>query len=210
MNIIGDVAGRFDELIKLVRIIPNEKIILVGDLNDRGKGSNKVIEWAMNTKDVITLHSNHGDMMVDFYDGIKKYHYTDFLRNGGDSTCKSYGVSYKSIPLDNIVEDFKSKVPKEHIEFLRECPLRYEEDSVLVSHAAWDSTLNDFDKIWNRDYPKKINNKIQVFGHNSHWGLTYFDNKINPYAICIDTSKDSILTCYNTNNKQIYQVEYSD
>ena len=69
MFIVGDIGGQkdaFDRLIKGWK----RKIVLVGDLNDRGPKSKQMIEWAIkNEKNVTTLHSNHGHMMVDFFQG---------------------------------------------------------------------------------------------------------------------------------------------
>jgi len=68
INVIGDVGGQFDALISLYAKAPKaDKTILVGDLNDRGTKSRQVIEWAIQEPNVITLHSNHGDMFVDYY-----------------------------------------------------------------------------------------------------------------------------------------------
>ena len=66
-NIIGDIAGRFDELMLLLAKMPEaDKVILVGDMVDRGPKSKEVIEWAMNNPNVIAIKGNHEDMMVDF------------------------------------------------------------------------------------------------------------------------------------------------
>ena len=55
MNIIGDIAGEFDALIELVKRMPDEDILLVGDLVDRGPKSLQVIEWAIDTPNVSAL-----------------------------------------------------------------------------------------------------------------------------------------------------------
>ena len=44
--IIGDVGGCFNSLMKLVaKLPPNEKLLFIGDLNDRGPNSREVISW---------------------------------------------------------------------------------------------------------------------------------------------------------------------
>ena len=55
-NIIGDIAGRFDELMLLLAKMPeSDKVILLGDMVDRGSQSKQVIEWAMTNPNVIAI-----------------------------------------------------------------------------------------------------------------------------------------------------------
>src|SRR6185436_539286 len=93
--------------------------VLVGDLNDRGPRTKEMIAWAIKNETLWpTLDSNHGDLMVDFYDGIKYYSAGDFLRNGGYQTLISYGMPIPSSPyLDprECVKWARELIPKEHI-----------------------------------------------------------------------------------------------
>lgn len=206
MNIIGDIAGRYDELMELVYIIPkDQEIVLVGDLNDRGPKSKEVIEWAMTTPNVITLDSNHGHMFVDYYNGCEQYDPGDFIFNGGYDTLLSYGISpnYASIELE-----MKKNVPYSHIDFLNKALISYEKDNVFVSHAPWLGKGSRQELVWNRGEPTKMPGKLQVFGHNSHWGLRRFEDTDGLWAICIDTSKQGLLTCFNTVEDKVYQVPY--
>jgi len=212
---------------KLVSLIPDDEIVLVGDLNDRGKDSRKVIEWAMKTPNVTTVDSNHGHMFVDFYDGIKQYDNGIFLLNGGDTTLRSYGItnftvdfspSYhpmvdiddKDASVRDLVALVQKHVPKDHIEWLRNLPLSYEKGRVFVSHAPWNAKLLPMARIWNRYGPFRIHGKLQIYGHNSSKHIVFHDNSIRPWAVGIDTSHGKILTCYNTRNGQIYQVPYQE
>lgn len=222
MNIIGDIAGRYDELKLLLAKMPQEKTIYVGDLNDRGPKSREVIEFVMNDPNAICLQSNHGDMMVDFYDGIKRYHIEDFLRNGGTATCASYDVGLHGGHLKAILAEFRNKVPQEHIEWLRNLPYYYEDDKLFVSHAAknpvyplekvCDNSPESYyyNIIWNRGEPREIKGKLQVMGHNSHWSLKRFGTYNNPWAMCIDDSRHNNLTGLHVPTLTIYQQEYLD
>lgn len=223
MNIIGDIAGRYDELQLLLAKMPKvDKTIYVGDLNDRGPKSKEVIEYVKNDPNSLCLHSNHGDMMVDFYDGIKNYHAEDFIRNGGGATIKSYDVGLHNGDLRAIIKDFRNKVPQEHIEWLRNLPYFYEDDKLFVSHAAKNPVFSveqissntpdsmDYNLLWNRGQPREIPGKLQVMGHNSHWGLKRFGTYDNPWAMCIDGSRGNALTGLHVPTLTIYQQEYLD
>jgi len=228
MNIICDVAGRFDELMRLVKKMPDEEFLFVGDLNDRGPQSKEVIEWVM--KNGKCLQSNHGDMFVDFYERVvegKKGRYGGdlFLWNGGGPTLKSYGIGEENfegpILSNTMKEEMEKKIPKEHIEYLKNLPYYHKSKGLFASHAAKavkrklkDVCHNRMDSfspdniIWNRGLPGPMEDRIQILGHNSHWGLKYFGTMDKPWAICIDTTRTDTLTGINFPTLDIYQEEY--
>lgn len=223
MNVIGDVAGRFDELQLLLAKMPKaDKTIYVGDLNDRGPKSKEVIDFVMNDSKSICLQSNHGDMMVDFHDGVKRYHPQDFLSNGGTSTCASYDVGLYGGDIRAIVKDFRAKVPPKHIEWLRNLDYYHNDDKAFISHAARNpnydlvaicTNSNEsiyYNLLWNRGEPSEIKDKLQIMGHNSHWGVKRFGNHDKPWAMCIDGSRSNVLTGLHVPTMTIYQQEYLD
>jgi len=226
MNIIGDIAGQYDCLLRLVERMPKEEILLVGDLMDRGKDSKKVIEWAMQNK-IMTLRGNHEDMMIDFYRNgntptSKYYGGHDghaWLWNGGSQTLESYGMSVNEERHGEIIKH----IPEEHIQWLESLPLYYEADTYLVTHAPiskrlkdWKDDLNDDGLyeygryvLWCREEPKR-RDKLQIFGHNSHWGMKAFGSKGSFYAVCLDDSRKKMLTGLNINldSFEIYQESW--
>jgi len=221
MNIIADVAGRYDELMLLLNQMPKSDLtIYVGDLNDRGPKSKQVIEYVMSEPNSICLNSNHGDMFVDFYEGIHRYYRDDFLRNGGITTLKSYGCGLQDGDLQKIVDEVQDNVPKKHIDWLKNLPYYYENDNVFISHAAKNPTfpldslcVNDpksiyYNLLWNRGEPGKIEGKLQIMGHNSHWGIKKFGNPDKPWAICIDGSRKNRLTGLHLTDLSLYHQDY--
>ncbi len=205
-NIIGDIAGRYTELQKLLTIMPPcEKIILVGDLVDRGPDSKKVVEWAMkgvhNGTPIITLKGNHEDMFIVMWDRDSVGHPS----NGQIATLNSYGITN---PAD---------LPVTHISWMDKLPLFFQSEGLFVSHAPWiRNTLPDEDFlehlnyqqeqaiIWNREEPKEIPGMFQVFGHN-HQRQNYGN-----WAICIDDCSQNVLTGLTFPGKTIYQVQYEE
>jgi len=218
MLIVGDIGGQYDAFIRLVSNW-TDKIVLVGDLNDRGSQSRQMIQWAIDNQDrSVTLHSNHGHMLTDFYRGVKEYHREDFLNNGGFATLVSYGLDVQSGPSLDIglmIKRAKDLIPKEHIDFLESRPMYLETDDLIISHAPvpWQpeqyigcelSKHLKFEWIWNREEVVPLG-KWQVFGHNSHWG--YKIDKKDKW-ICIDTSRSECLTGLKWPSKNIVQEPF--
>lgn len=201
MNIIADVAGRFDELILLVAQMPkDEPIVLVGDLVDRGPKSPEVVNWAMNTPNVTVIKGNHEDMFVDWCENTKRYDWGIWLMNGGNATLAAYNGSDEG------------KVPDSHVQFLKSRPLFVKEPGLFISHAPWQTSLkseeihlhNPFDILWNREHPSPIEGIFQIFGHNSSM------KQYGDYAICIDDCSNKRLAGIHWPTKKIYFQDYLD
>jgi serine/threonine protein phosphatase 1 len=220
LTVIADVAGQFDSLIRLVDQLPkNEKIVLVGDLIDRGHFSFEVVEWAMSNSRVTTLLGNHEHMMLDYYEPKARSIYPPGIwkHNGGSATIASYSRNGHPRP------------PANHLAWIANLPLFYWSDDrdLLVSHAPLaadrepetsteiDNPLDpDFDTslIWNRGLPVK-RDYMQVFGHNSHWGLRGFldkpeTNDEDLWALCIDQSATEILTGFRWPSGELVEEPY--
>lgn len=201
MNIIADIAGRYEELMLLLDKMPKgERIVLLGDLNDRGPDSNKVIQWAIDNN-IECVKSNHGDMLIaakTFYDKNEPMNLgiQIFLQNGGHQTLTSYGG------FDNI--------PESHIEYLKNCPWYVETDDLILTHAPLiekpsEQTKFDAEFFWNRKDPQRLD-KFQIFGHNA-W-FEEFKDENGPYAICLDNSFNKELTGIHWPSRTIYRQEY--
>lgn len=211
MNIIGDVAGRFDELVELMAKMPDEEFVFVGDLNDRGKDSPKVIDFVMNNPKARCVKSNHGDMLVCAYN----YHHKT---NYPSSTYDPEILAYPGNGLVKTLESYGGieNVPVAHIEWLANLPWFIETDDVFISHAPWWEYLDEGDYrltsyphpnslIWNRNPPKR-RSKFQVYGHNSEFWVDA-DHE-GEFAMCIDNSFGGVLTGLHWPSRTIYTVPY--
>jgi len=201
-NIIGDVGGRFKELIRLIGKMPDDDIILVGDIIDVGNESNKVIEFARTNPNIRVIFGNHESFFLDYIDKTQIYEKDLWiLKKGGKSTLDSYGYDSKGNP----------KIPKEHIDFIRSLSLYIETSNFLISHAPWSSlltleqacsNLNEENSIiWNRKEPI-LRNKFQIFGHLNQ------ANKFSNFAMCIDDTRNKKLIGINTETMEIFQQPY--
>lgn len=209
INIIGDIAGRYRELMALLKSMPEADLILsVGDMMDRGSDSNKVIEWFMQAQTVgraEALYGNHEDLMIQ---GTIHDDNWNWIRNGGAATIRSY-ADKSDQDLSSIIID------PVHTEWLQKRPMYFQLDDLFVSHAPVTSLKyipkdpygRDEYFIWNRYEPKKAMNKFVINGHN---GLLkeYKSGDGTVFGMCIDDSHNEKLTGLHWPSKQLFQVDY--
>lgn len=212
MFVVGDVAGQFDTLIKLIEPFKSSHdIVLAGDIVDRGPKSRQVVQLLLdNPAWFKAVMGNHEDMMIDWYwsktdeKHIPVYDSSVWLENGGWATLLSYG--------NNRTEQIYNM--GKHIATLQYLPIEHSKGNVFVSHAPWNARLStDRDLVWHRGNPKEMPDKLQIFGHNSMWGLLEFKNSNNKvFAVCMDTSASQklsgILVNEETLEYQIYSEDY--
>lgn len=202
INIIGDIAGRFDEFQLLLEKMPEADLILsVGDMIDRGPKSKEVLEFFMNTPNTEAIYGNHEDMMVE---GTKGVQGNMWMRNGGGVTIKQF-----------MEPDGSILIPVEIIEWLEKRPMYFQTDDLFVSHAPITSLKNvpadpygrDHFFIWNRYPPGKPQGKFVINGHNGileeyKWG----DGSV--YGMCIDNSHRGELVGLHWPTREIFRQEY--
>jgi serine/threonine protein phosphatase 1 len=227
MIIFGDVHGCFDTLMALLDTVkkehPNDQIVFVGDLIDRGPKSKEVVEFVKSNKFPCVM-GNHEHMMLYHYDRNRCYDYSlVWLQNGGDEALKSY---------DGVVS-------KDHLNWIEKLPLYLEFDetnekgeSLFISHSAvmpygplaeYDlDRMADLEKcpinnsiIWFRGKPAKLKDKFHVFGHtpvrNPDIG-DYFANIDTGcvYSLISRIEQKRPLTALHFPSMKIYQQECID
>lgn len=130
---IGDVHGRFDLLIGLLRRIKGDSeargaaethIVMLGDLIDRGPHSAEVLEYLRaHRDDFATYHfvtGNHEEAMLTSLSGAISPGESGWLDFGGRETMLSYGAN--AALLDAARPDFAQSmrqfVPRVHLDFM--------------------------------------------------------------------------------------------
>lgn len=217
MLVVADIAGEFDALTRLVAQVPlDEKIILLGDMVDRGPHSCEVVKWAMSEPRVTALMGNHEHMLLDYWHGGDIYPRDCWEGNGGYSTVNSYRSE----------DNPRGRPPESHLTWLASLDSYYFSDDkkLFVSHAPllvgyepeqvanvtnFMDPLFDYSLLWNRRSPQP-REFFQVFGHNSHWGLKQFaEANGEVWALCIDQSKKGILTGFHWPTGEILEAPYT-
>lgn len=185
---IGDIHGHYDELMKLLDKISVEAnydpevdhLVFCGDLVDVGPDSRKVVEWCMKYKEQYptTFHpikGNHDDMMVDSCKyNCAKYDPGLWFTQGGEENLDSYINSEGKFTEENK----EVVIPKEHINWLEELPVKWESKEYFFVHGGVPPlSLHDIKKalydeqklglrkmeytlMWERE---------KFYGSNFHW-----------------------------------------
>lgn len=176
--VVSDIHGMYEHFIKLLENWNrDDKLIILGDMIDRGPDSLKVVQYVMELKakhDVVVLQGNHDQMIEDFVRDSFGHGDLYCNYNGGVPTLISFTgdqqIMFKSFA--ERAELVKQKCKCE-LEFLEQGHLYYEFGKVLFTHAGfcswrdcWEETTdNQF--VWIRDHYKHKNNTglVNVFGH---------------------------------------------
>ena len=141
---IGDSHGCVGHLQRLVEMCGNDmgsqlnEFVLLGDYIDRGPDSSATIEFLIdlqraNPDRVTCLLGNHEDLLLSALDDPRNE--PRWLRNGGNDTLRSYGVSSAS------------EIPTTHIAWLEKLPTFYDDGLRFFVHAGVhpDRALNEQD-----------------------------------------------------------------
>lgn len=158
---IGDVHGRFDLLVPLMRSViadardagvTSPRLVFMGDYIDRGEQSRQVLDFLLDLSrdpgdtegDVVLLRGNHEEMLLDFLrhpaeEGGR------WLRSGGLQTLLSYGVggvtaSAEAGALTQAAAQL-AEAMGDQVDALARMPLQARFGGVFFAHAGADPTL---------------------------------------------------------------------
>ena len=128
---IGDIHGRLDLLREALATISahaaagSHRIILLGDLVDRGPDSAAVVSLAMDQTDgkrFITLKGNHEELMLRSLRSGDMDAMAMWLDNGGETTAMSYGGL--------------RAVPAAHLAWIAALPIHWSDEHRVFVHAG--------------------------------------------------------------------------
>lgn len=122
--VIGDVHGHYDTLIALIDSIApkaEDRVYFLGDLIDRGPKSSQVVDFVIKNQYQCLL-GNHEEMLLDVIGNgqVSVELYQSWLYSGGHATVASYN----------------SKIPQEHIDWMKNLPLYLDLGDVWLVHAG--------------------------------------------------------------------------
>ncbi len=131
-DIHGDDKG-MDLLLKQAQVdFTRDLIVFGGDMIDRGKESAKVVKRIKQLVDAYPEHvqaliGNHEEMARDYYRSGDNL----WLRHGGRETIRDFEKTFSKADMD------------EHIEWMSNLPLVYEDEGFVYTHAG----LNPFEAL---------------------------------------------------------------
>jgi len=130
---IGDIHGCLFSLEKLIELInpePDEQLVFLGDVIDRGNNSKKVIEYLIKLRSLYSCYFIMGNHELMFIDYLENRNPNEWLLNGGQEMLKSYknaeGIFF----------------PDEHLKFVRNCQYFFETENYFFAHGGLDPELS--------------------------------------------------------------------
>jgi len=209
---VSDIHGYYDVLIKSLtksgfdESKPNHKIIVIGDMTDRGPQSLEVLEYIYklhkNDKAIVIL-GNHDYFLCDFFKGNFERTHFNILKNGHKETIDSL-LGYSMKEDTDFLEEQRillDKYPHIYL-FLEELPLYYELGEYIFVHGGIDVTLENWrnDTIrnftWNKQHLlPSLPGKIIVVGHTQ--------------AVRVRTKSEDYNLLYKT-NPEMFDILYGE
>jgi serine/threonine protein phosphatase 1 len=183
---IGDIHGcdlALDAILNAIEPTPEDVIITLGDVVDRGSNSRRVVELLLDLAQrcqYVGLMGNHEEMMLKVVAGREPPQF--WLKYGGVDTLDSYRF------CGNL-----NVIPPEHVTFLQSFTSFYESPTHFFVHANYDEEVplsEQSTKVlrWMRldDHlpGPHFSGKTAVLGHTADESGEIFSLK---HMICIDT-----------------------
>ena len=207
--VISDIHGNnelFRKSLKEIEFKKTDKLILLGDLIDRGGDSKGVLDTIFllieNGFDLECLMGNHEKLLLDA--PLNTNNLTQWLLNGGDKTLSSF--------LTSSIE----KIPSKYIKLINTFKYFIEYQSFILVHAALnmkiDNPFTDVNTILRERDPFKylnlewLGSRKLVHGHNpkdKNFIIQSIEN--NEKIICVDNG--SYLNKENYGTLCVLQLE---
>ncbi|MDB5340674.1 MAG: serine/threonine protein phosphatase [Planctomycetaceae bacterium] len=209
---IGDIHGCSTALRTLLEAIGprlQDTIVTLGDYVDWGPDSRGVIELLMDLSKqchLVSLRGNHEEMLLEAL---------ELEALGSDAMMRSWLALCGEETLSSYPYEGGDKViPKEHVEFLRNCQDYYETAAHIFVHANYDPQLPldqtprttlGWKFIDDDELQMHVSGKTVVVGHTPQVsGLVL--NRGFLVGIDTDCSRGGWLTALNVNNQVVTQA----
>ena len=225
---IGDVHGYADTLLALLdslNLSSRDRVVLLGDLVDRGPRSCEVIRIVRENPQIFSVLGNHEEMMLNSFDvdniEMMTAQQTNWFYVGGRATNQSYIDEFTNSQGDIDDFDLRMRVGKD-LAWLDSLPHHIVLDDFRLVHAGYSPWDGDLDLqstdtlMWIRgEFHNSITpvdeKRTVVFGHSTVLGFGLKQTEIwkseaelqnsRPAAIGIDSccygGKDPQLTAFN-------------
>lgn len=242
MYIIGDVHGCYDTLCRLLDKLPNwrkHKVVLAGDMCDRGPYSRQVYTRLIEDPDISAVKGNHDDFFGKAFFGPEDkkagtYKLWNHPSNGGWNTLQSY-IGYDSLLLEHA--EFANNLPL-WLEFPDLIDINNDWRHLVVSHNVMSRQYNVRNKLvsdsmkrmfeaqvlWAdfygvKDVPKIFNVTGHMFagkprGRNRDRKQNPYEPRIRSFYAMIDTGAgcddDGYLTALKFPEMEVYREKTSE
>ena len=145
MFICSDIHGRYDRYLKVLDIVGDDPLYIIGDVIDRGPGGMDILVDTMKRDNITLLIGNHEWMMYNALFGSGDYFDVWMLmNNGGHVTYDSYKAGIR----DGRYKESEIK------EYLRSLPLAIDFGDIYLVHG-----MPPFNTDSEGEYPRIIYHK---------------------------------------------------
>ena len=100
--VLGDIHGYADNLKRVLAKakfdFSNDRLIVLGDIGDRGPDMKAAVEELLKVKNIIFILGNHDPWFIEWLDGGKD---PNWELNGGKRSRNSYGDDSKNVPASH-------------------------------------------------------------------------------------------------------------
>lgn len=233
--VMSDIHGEFDLFIKMLEKInfsSDDKLIILGDVFDRGPHPLKIIKYIMENDNIELLMGNHEKMFLDFMlsedEANKHITYGMWMNNGGYTTLSQY-------------DKLGTNEQKSIVDYINNLPLYRIIDNYILVHSGINinglhqrkdineimnkQTKDDF--LWSREefYNEKgIDGYTIIFGHtptplirnqSENYDFTIWHDDVYNDKIGIDcgatfNAYGGMLGCIRLNDKKEFYVKVED
>jgi len=154
------------------------------------------------------------ELKVLLEEEVSRFHGSSYFYDPDFDSTKSKGR------LEEKLDSYIQRIDPSLLEWLKNLPLYFEREGLFVSHApkradySLAQTLDlgeevsyktDDTIIWNRGKPRRMKEKIQVFGHNSFKKAHLYTDNLGVFAIGLDSSRGKILSGVHWPSLTIYE-----
>lgn len=170
--VVSDIHGHYDELINALEKsefdLENEehKLIVAGDMFDRGSQSKEVLEFLYNLyqkNKAIILKGNHEIFLEIFFKGNKRNVNFNIKYNGFNATLNSFIPNYDELTFKERLDYVNTNYPYLR-DWINNLPFYFETDNFVITHAGLDFSNGDF-KDGNFQEAVWID-PVELFTHN--------------------------------------------
>ena len=225
---IGDIHGQFPALENIykrihfdlnARPVQNYRIVVLGDIIDRGEFSRHVVDFLMarqRTEPITVLRGNHEDMLLRAL--ASPEYLLEWRKYGGLETMLSFRVDMSGLMKGRDIESthasFVEKFGQERVAYLRSLPYSMHSGDYFFCHAGIrpnraiaEQDLNDL--IWIRDEFLTSSQQHEKFIIHGHTPVERIDLRTNRLNLDTGAYLTGRLTCavFEGNTASIFDTK---
>ena len=229
---IGDVHGHADTLVALLNSLDlntNDRVVLLGDLVDRGPKSCEVIRIARESSHIFSVLGNHEEIMLLNFDALNietmNAQQSGWFYIGGRATAQSYIDEFTDINGELCYYKLQRRAGID-LAWLNSLPHHIVLDDFRLVHAGYDPyEQNEIDLqstdnlLWIRsrfhDMNKPVDeNRTIVFGHSTMLGFGLLQSEIWKSEIDLNNGRSAAIgidsCCYGGEEPQLTALNLQD